>query len=94
MTTTEGNKMIRKFANHEVDAIKYDYHKDWNTLMDVVEKILLCRKNGDIDIDLMNEDGEACKILHLRIWAEIETVYHAVTQFIQWYNTQSKPTNP
>lgn len=64
------------------------YHKDWNTLMAVVEKI---EKQG-----LKCEIGIASCVIYsgqyntVRVYAEtkIKAVWLAVVEFIKWYNSQ------
>ena len=52
------------------------YHRDWNWLMEVVEKI---------DI-LSTKDSSKLKIEELSIFSEIYEVWIAAIEFIEWYN--------
>lgn len=56
------------------------YHSDWNWLMPVVSKISETGYAGGIKGDL----NYALSI------AEIDHVYAAVVEFIEWYNTEMK----
>lgn len=70
------------------------YHKDWNCLMEVVEKIenhnefcnILFTPNG-CAIDVNIENG-----FHYSIDCDtkIEAVYKACIEFIKWFNNENK----
>lgn len=67
------------------------YDLSWDWLKPVVDKISvgISTREFDIDYELFYE-GSDCKILHLHIYASIETTYCEVVKFIQWYNEQKK----
>ncbi len=90
-----GNKLISKFDN--VNTV-YEYHRDWNLLMPVVEKIEglhsiidnkyvnVCINKGYIEID-----GATQRIFY-NVSVEgskIIALWQAVIQFITWYNSQT-----
>jgi hypothetical protein len=97
---TENNKLIAKFMDLEIafedtsypcimgkqnawTPIKYD--KDWNWLMQVVEKIdTVC----GIGLHEWDEyiNGALCS-------KSIETTYNACVEFIKWYNENSAKEN-
>ena len=89
MNTIEGNKLIYKFSMPEhwekvkncSDSffISFNYHRDWNQLMPVVEKINeVCKTTGYPDTQ---------ELPHLRIlYTPREDVWFYVVKFIQWYN--------
>ena len=67
------------------------YHKSWDALMSVVEKIeqmdygfKICRKVVEIYIDSNKET-----LFHIKEKSKLESLYTAVIQFIQWYNIQN-----
>lgn len=68
------------FTNtHLTEDLKY--HKSWDWLIPVVEKICAI------------EDGEGYKFrrsLDGGLFIGIDNVYNTATQFIQWYNNQNK----
>lgn len=68
------------------------WHKDWNCLMPVVEKIRkgVSHREFDIGYTLFYENTNASALFHLYIYASIETVYDAVYQFITWLNQQKQ----
>lgn len=92
----EGNKLIRKFCEHDHLPYKFNYHEDWNDLMPVVEKIYLLREVKEVSI----RPGRT------RIWLQqsyiqspckpennsITECWLAVTEFVQYYNTQKTNT--
>jgi len=99
MNTTENNKLIAEFMGKyyinlkfEVVSIisasnhKFPFDKDWNWLMEVVEKIESL--GGGIEIY-----NNYCKIIYddeiiseIEENYKIEAVYNACMEFIKWYN--------
>ncbi len=83
----DNNKLIADFMGYRHKgkpmafmAINYKklYHKDWNWLMPVVEK--------------MNKISDATNYGHnigIR-YAQIKPVYKSVVEFIKWYNKEVK----
>jgi hypothetical protein len=68
------------------------FHKDWNWLMEVVEKIESLCNNRGFEI--------SSRFVHIRVnnnltissgvcSNRIEAVYNACVEFIKWYNTQT-----
>lgn len=89
MNTTENNKLITTFMNR----IRVEnYHKDWNYLMQVVEKIRkfhngtepLSDKQIEQLLQLIKKLNES---LTLRNGVSIKAVYNACVTFIEWYNS-------
>lgn len=75
------------------------YHKDWNWLMEVVEKIE--RFEGENRYAMYNVDIQQCfveiienhtyeTIINIDANSKIEAVYNACVEFIKWYNEQNK----
>jgi hypothetical protein len=72
------------------------YHKDWNWLMGVVEKIEIQSKElfGEYEDVIIN--GCGCGIatkndmISIAATSKIEAVYIACIEFIKWYNEQKK----
>lgn len=97
----EGNKLITKFKYNGFVSTKvtdwiegFPYHKDWNLLMPIVEKIELLDK-WEIDIF-----GKECEFLYNRKFQinginyhegdKLKSTYKAVVEFIKWYNKNTK----
>jgi hypothetical protein len=86
-----------------VDSI-YPYHSDWNWLMPVVEKISQMGHDVNIEVDglgpwcLIFDTNKAGgnEVSHQGAAPEslIQAIYNSVVMFIQWHNSQSKPTQP
>ncbi len=66
------------------------YHTSWDWLRPVIDKIKEVWQSDKIDVQLLCEDEEACKIKHLTVWASIETTWQCVLSFINWYNNQQQ----
>ena len=72
------------------------FHKDWNWLMSVVEKIEIQSKElfGEYEDVIIN--GCGCGIatkddmISIAATSKIEAVYVACVEFIKWYNEQNK----
>lgn len=70
------------------------YHKSWDELMPVCEKIKHIARDRDLEINGVFLHDEA-KNRYAPIRAElgnvrIEAVYHCVIRFIDWYNEQTE----
>ena len=101
---TENNKLIAEFMGypkHKIDFVgkrlnfensKHNtYHKDWNWLIEVVEKIESLGYRIEIvkhicRIYLSNKET----IVFSENTPKIEAVYNAVVEFIKWYNYKNK----
>ncbi len=104
----EGNKGIRKFMDHGHMAIRIQYDSSWSDLMPVVEKIGqshniriqvgLCSitRRYMSHKKYMKERGvefdEVPPIAECDGKGFIDNVWHAVVDFITWYNQQT-PSN-
>ena len=104
MKTIEKNKLIAEFMGypkHKIDFVgkrlnfensKHNtYHKDWNWLIEVVEKIESLGYRMEIvkhicRIYLSNKET----IVNSENTPKIEAVYNAVVEFIKWYNNKNK----
>lgn len=109
MTIEEGNKLIAGFMGHKVSYglekamlistgdINYTpvkYHKSWDWLMPVVEKIDKdFSKNFEVIIysascyiHKWNEDKQVYDTFISGVGKKIDAVYGAVIEFIKWYN--------
>lgn len=93
---TLGGSLSRFFnvENRKDSFPEAKYHTSWDWLMPVVEKI---EKLGFIvEILISTNTMQQCNVygredfteLTVEAKSKIETVYRAVTEFIQWYNTQ------
>ena len=110
MNTMEGNKLIYKFSMPEhwekvkncSDSffISLNYHRDWNQLMPVVDKIEQVSINHytGFTVDIRrkhcciycHQKGRMDGIIYQTEWnkereTKILTVWEACVQFIQWY---------
>ena len=104
MNTIEGNKLIYKFSmpGHwekvkncsDSFFISFNYHRDWNQLMPVVEKIgndhfVKIQMLGSYTIVSVTTNKDLPPD-ERKIYSQDEcpktAVYNAVIQFIQWYN--------
>lgn len=63
-------------------AIEAKYDTSWDWLMPVVEKIRPLAYKIDIDSTAWR------RLSGKSIFSKIEDVYHAVVEFIKWYNSQ------
>jgi hypothetical protein len=82
MNTTENNKIIQKFMNHykNMGNIGLLYNKDWNWLMEVINKLTTLNEFQDYEFKSLFWDT-FCQL-------DIEEVYTQVVLFIEWYNEQ------
>ena len=99
MNTTENNNIIVEFMNHYENMGNKGllYHKDWNWLMEVVEKIE--DLNYSIEINKQEENDYQCLVVKKDILIQefsstkIQAVYNACVEFIKWYNEKSAKNN-
>lgn len=105
MEIKEGNKLIAEFlgkkrkyeSSEDVFNASLQYHKSWDWLMPVVEKIeIVSGKNTEItfwqgkqrciilDYDNVNDLEKIGE-------TKIEATYLAVIEFINWYNNHLTP---
>ena len=93
---TEKNKLIAEFMNkpsHRFEGLtKIEtillYHSNWNSLMEVVEKIENTQPISII-ISCGNCEVYNCETAETLFFFEgvkIEAVYNACVAFIEWYN--------
>jgi len=97
------NKIIAEFMGYpdlgtEGDFTYLKYHREWNWLMPVVEKInsLKCKDNGYYGVEIFPnavriEDGDSNEIVLLNQTNESfetlkQAIYQAVVEFIKEYN--------
>ena len=99
----ESNKLIAEFdgrinklCHNNTTATPYDYHKSWDWLMPIVEKIEKMVNNVTIDqkysliyTGFMFNDKQDFQ------WQEnkgskLENTYNVVVEFILWYNENKK----
>lgn len=98
----DGNKLIAEFDGVPTDivnnTVKYlEYHKDWNWIMPVVEKIGLLKNRIIIHRDfkliyceiICRINGISKEILEFDK-TSINATYKAVVKFIKWYNKEVK----
>ena len=109
--TTENNKIIAEFIgwkeqeedfmfNPKTSGSIYVksllFHKDWNWLMEVVEKI---ESIDDCGIDIffgcveIYKDGITIIKVSAKHKNKIEAVYNACVEFIKWYNENGAKNN-
>lgn len=88
-------------AYHEVwmrEAAKLTFHKDWNALMEVVEKIEDCTLLSDVGMNVNSYNTVAS--IQCR-WkgsvtgtgqgkTRLQALYYAVVEFITWYNRNTE----
>ena len=88
---SEDGFLIHPRTNYDVEISSLKYHKDWNWLMEVVEKIESLGYRIEIvkhicRIYLSNKET----IIISENTPKIESVYLACVEFIKWYNNQNK----
>ena len=88
---SEDGFLIHPITNYDVEISSLKYHKDWNWLMEVVEKIESLGYRIEIvkhicRIYLSNKET----IVISENIPKIEAVYSTVVEFIKWYNNQNK----
>ena len=71
-------------------AEQLKFHKDWNWLMEVVEKIYQTNLYYDKYIDFNSSMFSSGKI---ELSTNKESVYNACVEFIKWYNENSAKNN-
>lgn len=103
---TENNKLLAEFMNWEYTIVNntilqttlisdLDFSKDWNWLMQVVEKI----ESLDHWVEILGGLQKVCLIGSINSSCEsfksvgetkIEAVYNACVEFVKWYNEQKQ----
>jgi hypothetical protein len=68
---------------------KTKYHSSWDWLMPVVEKIEGLENSDDYEVDIFSNCCDIGGIIEAVGKTKIDATYKAITQFIQWYNTQN-----
>lgn len=95
--TTKDNIIIDAFNDFKLQRvgfmpIEFNYHNDWNSLMEVVEKIESL--NYSTEFNFIPNYGHGLKIfsggaevIKLKFYpTKIEAMYKAIIDFIKWYN--------
>lgn len=91
---------VTKFNTADLGSGKIlEYHKSWDWLMPVVEKIeslgytTLIKNYGDEFsnfVEILNTDEDPLQICcfteHVMLKSKLELTYKAVIEFIKWYN--------
>ena len=89
---TLNNKLIAEFMgkDHELNQCisAPQYHKEWNWLMPVVEKMQKIVMEDSTD-ELYNSE-QWDNVTHFLVQINIESTYKAVVEFIKWYNEQDR----
>ena len=76
--------------NHRTE-VDLHYHKNWNWLMDVVEKIDSIGYSVNISSSMVyinSDNGRIVNPILIGVKTKIECLYEAVVEFIKWYNEQ------
>lgn len=73
------------YDKYEMENLKY--HSDWSWIMPVVKKIKLTPMIKGV---VMRQTGIWEKIEDELVSIEIESLWLAVVQFIQWFNNHNK----
>lgn len=91
----EGNRLINGFMGYPYNEYAYplEYHKDWNLLMSVVEKIAETNRYAIIDEIPEDEWWVYAYLIHLKITTSILSVWQAVVEYIKWYNENETRKN-
>lgn len=78
-------------GRHGGYARNFDYHISWDSLMSVVQKILhLPLIKGKV----MEQTHNMEIVVNGLMIADMCKIYFACIDFIKWYNSQHKQTNP
>lgn len=102
----QGNKLIAEFDGIKIGVDKYswhpgceepiqvknlNYHASWGWIMPVAKKILdLTPLNGKA----MSHINQMERVVSALMVADMNKIYLACVDFINWYNEQSKPNQP
>ena len=97
--TSPKRQLIFDIKGSKYSAKNLKFHKDWNWLMKVVEKIESI-EDGIYQVDILQEGCKILKKCSLLIdktvsklepdTTKIKSVYLACVEFIKWYNEQNK----
>lgn len=90
----ENNKLIAEFMgwehskNEDIDAYEMSnlkYHTSWDWLMPVVKRL-----SEEMSCGKIEELHDFYELFYYGLYeANINKVYSAILQFIQWFNTQN-----
>lgn len=69
------------------------YHRSWDILMPVVEKIAETRRYAIIDEVPEDEWWVYVNLIYLKITTSILSVWQAVVEYIKWYNENETRKN-
>jgi len=97
LTTEEKNTLIAEFMAGEKVAVHHNqYHKNWNELMPIIEKIenlgyevVISRISCQIN-KVLDRENPISSMVCGNINKKLEITHTAVIQFIEWYNEQQK----
>ena len=97
----EGNKLIEEFMTEDPGVLRRDlkqagtlesmqYHKSWDLLMPVLERIRVKGYKWEIGMSPISSQYHYCKIWSVGTIggrSPLDAVYGAVLEFIKWYNS-------
>jgi hypothetical protein len=84
-----GDYFVDTKDNSWFPAEEADYHKSWDALMPVVEKIESLGYNVDIcqtTVDIFKKTNWNDEVVCKKEASKLEAVYSAVLSFLKWYN--------
>ena len=79
-----------KFKSYDLIFLKY--HSSWDWLKPVIDKIIHTIGMRTIDECTEEEWFQCTRITRMYIGVDIETAYHYVIEWINWYNNENKST--
>ena len=93
----KSNKLIDEFMDMKpIEGWKrhrpLGYHKSYDYLMPVVEKIYCIIKENNMNL-LLPENTKALMFYNTKIHSKLNEVYRVVVEFIKWYNNQIEKGN-
>lgn len=66
------------------------YHKSWDWIMPVVERVRGLQKDDFKDIDNQLLENRKAHVTHLRVTESIETIWDKCVVFAKWYNSKTE----
>lgn len=95
MIDGNGTELIKKFMGvpDGVPMAATNYSGDWNCLMPVVEKIEILMWEVEIRANrcAIVKYPDSSKCFYGATGSKIGSTYHAITEFIKWYNENKQP---